>query len=74
MMGGELAAHLFPLRHTVGIALSEAGVDMRDISDHLGHKSTEMTRKHYVPIIASRLQRASELLDGRKLGWKAEGE
>ena len=69
-----LPAHLTPyqLRHTVGIALSEAGVDLKDISDHLGHKRTETTRRHYVPVLASRLQRASEALDGRKLGWKAE--
>lgn len=69
-----LPDHLTPyqLRHTVGIALSEAGVDMKDISDHLGHKRTETTRRHYVPVLASRLQRASEALDGRKLGWSAE--
>lgn len=67
-----LPEHLTPyqLRHTVGIALSEAGVDMRDIADHLGHRNIATTRKHYVPVIESRLQRASEKLDARRLGWE----
>lgn len=61
----------YQLRHTVGIALSEAGIDMKDISDHLGHKRTETTRRYYVPVLATRMQLASEALDGRKLGWSA---
>lgn len=62
----------YQLRHTVGIALSDAGIDMRDIGDHLGHKRTETTRRHYVPVSSRRLQRVSEALAERKLGWKAE--
>jgi hypothetical protein len=61
----------YQLRHTVGIALSEAGIDLQDISQHMGHKRTDTTRRHYVPVLASRLQRASEALNDRKLGWKA---
>lgn len=70
-----LPAHLTPyqLRHTVGIAMSESGVDLKDIGDHLGHKRIETTRRHYVPVLGSRLQRASELLTGRKL-WDAPPE
>lgn len=69
-----LPAHLTPyqLRHTVGIALSESGVDLQDISDHLGHKHISTTRKHYVPVLESRLQRASEVLNDRRLGWDAQ--
>ena len=69
-----LPAHLVPyqLRHTVGIALSEAGVDLKDIGDHLGHKHIETTRRHYVPVLETRLQRASEKLAERKLGWRSD--
>lgn len=58
----------YNLRHTVGILMSDSGVDLADIQAHLGHKRIETTRKHYVPVIGSRLQRASELLD-RRFGW-----
>lgn len=64
-----LPADLTPyqLRHTVGIALREAGVDMQDVADHLGHKRLETTRRHYVPVLGTSLQRASEALDIRRL-------
>jgi hypothetical protein len=32
------------------------------------------TRKHYAPILVSRLKQASESLDGRFGGWQGEGE
>jgi integrase len=69
-----LPSHLSPyqLRHTVGIALSEAGIDLKDIGDHLGHKRIETTRRHYVPVLATRLQKLSEALNDRQLGWKAD--
>lgn len=62
----------YQLRHTVGLALSEAGFDLRDIADHLGHKSTQTTRAHYVPVLNSRLSKVSEQLGTRKLGFKAD--
>ena len=62
---------LYQLRHTIGIHLSEAGVDIQDVADHLGHKSTAMTRRHYVPVIGTRLQKVSEKLGDRQLGWKS---
>jgi site-specific recombinase XerD len=69
-----LPAHVPPyhLRHTVGILASESGADLRDVADHLGHKRTETTRRHYVPVLQSRLQRLSEALDSRALGWRAD--
>lgn len=59
----------YQMRHTVGIAMSEAGIDLKDVGDHLGHKNISTTREHYVPVLSSRMQRASEALNSRRLGW-----
>jgi integrase len=56
-------------RHTVGITLSEAGADLDDVGAMMGHRRRETTRKHYVPVLNSRMQRTSELLTGRFKGW-----
>lgn len=58
----------YNLRHSVGIALSEQGEDLADVQHWMGHTKPETTRKHYVPVLNSRLQKASQKLDGR-LGW-----
>lgn len=55
----------YQLRHSVGIAMSDKGIDLADISQHMGHRRIETTRKHYVPVLGSRLQKASETIDGR---------
>lgn len=60
---------LYQARHTVGILMSEAGIDLADIQAHLGHKQIATTRKTYVPVRGSRMQRASEVLAGR-LQWR----
>ena len=62
----------YQLRHTIGLRMSEGGADLADIQQHLGHKRIETTRRHYVPVLGSRLQRVSELLDGR-FGWTGDG-
>lgn len=54
----------YNLRHTVGLALSARGVDLGDIQHALGHTSPATTRI-YVPGILTRLQSASEKLQGR---------
>jgi integrase len=54
----------YNLRHTVGLALSELGVDLGDIQAAMGHTSPATTRI-YVPGILSRLRGASRKLDGR---------
>lgn len=57
-------------RHTMGITLSESGVDLADVGALLGHKpGSRATRTHYVPILNSRLQRAAEAVDGRFSRW-----
>ncbi len=54
----------YNLRHTVGLGLSELGVDLGDIQAHMGHTSPATTRI-YVPGVLQRLREASEKLDGR---------
>lgn len=56
-------------RHTLGITLSEAGIDLDDVGAALGHKRRETTRKHYVPVLNSRMQSLSETLSGRFKCW-----
>lgn len=58
----------YQLRHSVGIALSEAGVDLADVQQVMGHKHQATTRRHYVPVLESRMQRAMQTLAGR-LTW-----
>lgn len=58
----------YQLRHTIGITLSEQGVDLSDVQAQLGHKHLSTTRTHYVPVLNSRMQRISEQLDHR-FGW-----
>lgn len=61
----------YNLRHSVGIGLSESGVDLADVAGWLGHTDVRTTRSAYVPILNSRMQRAAEAIDGRLSGWKA---
>ena len=58
----------YNLRHSTGIALSERGTDLADIQAFMGHKQIATTRRHYVPVLNSRMQLASEQIDGR-FGW-----
>ena len=60
----------YNLRHSVGISLSESGVDFADVSAHLGHKDVRTTRKNYVPVLNSRMERAARMIDGRLGGWR----
>jgi site-specific recombinase XerD len=59
----------YQARHSVAIELGERGVDLADVSGVLGHKDLTTTRKHYQPILSSRLKKASEALAGRFEGW-----
>jgi integrase len=56
-------------RHSLLIAMAEAGVDMADLQVHSGHKQLATTRRHYTGIINSRVQRTSESVDKRLGGF-----
>jgi integrase len=58
----------YMLRHTVGLTLSEAGVDLADVAAWMGHRRLETTRRHYVPVLHSRIQEAAERLAARESG------
>lgn len=62
----------YQARHTTWITASELGIDLEDIAIGAGHKDTRMTRRSYVPVLNSRLQRMSESLEGRFQGWSGE--
>jgi integrase len=55
----------YNLRHAVGQAMSAKGVDLSDIQAHYGHAHISTTRRHYVPVLDSRLEAASRKIDGR---------
>lgn len=60
----------YQARHTTWITASERGADLADIAVGAGHTDTRTTRKMYVPVLNSRLQQLSELLDGRFNGFR----
>lgn len=59
----------YQARHTTWITASELGIDLEDIAAGAGHRDPRMTRRAYVPVLNSRLQRMSERLDGRFGGF-----
>jgi integrase/recombinase XerD len=61
----------YNLRHTVGLRLSELGVDLGDIQAFMGHTSPTTTRI-YVPPVPNRLRQASTHIEER-IGQTAAG-
>lgn len=59
----------YQARHTTWITASERGIDLEDIAVGAGHTDTRLTRRMYVPVLNSRLQRLGEALEGRFQGW-----
>lgn len=59
----------YNLRHSTWITASERGADLADIQAGAGHRNIATTRQHYVPVLRSRMQKLSELLEGR-FGWQ----
>lgn len=59
----------YQARHSTWIAASERGIDLEDIAAGAGHTDPRLTRRMYVPVLNSRLQRLGEALEGRFQGW-----
>lgn len=66
--GWPKGVRIYSVRHSTWIAASERGADLSDIQAGAGHKHIATTRDHYVPVLRSRMQRLSELIDHR-FGW-----
>lgn len=66
--GWPVGVRPYNLRHSTWIEASERGADLADVQAGAGHKIMATTRRHYVPVLNSRMQRLSELIDGR-FGW-----
>lgn len=58
----------YNVRHSTWIEASERGADLSDIQAGAGHRHLSTTREHYVPVLRSRMQKLSELIDHR-FGW-----
>jgi hypothetical protein len=58
----------YQARHSIALELGERGSDLADVSAVLGHRQIATTRKHYAPVLVSRLKGASERLAGRLMG------
>lgn len=68
--GWPVHSRPYNLRHSLGIGLSESGVDFADVAAVLGHTDVRTTRRSYVPVLNSRMERASRQIEGRLSGWK----
>lgn len=68
-VGWPAGVRPYNLRHSTWIEASERGADLADVQAGAGHKLMATTRRHYVPVLNSRMQRLSELLNGR-FGWQ----
>ena len=62
----------YQARHSMALELGERGIDLADVSAVLGHRQIATTRKHYAPVLVSRLKDASERLAGRFDGWQVD--
>jgi integrase len=67
--GWPAGVRVYNARHSTWIEASERGADLSDIQAGAGHRNISTTREHYVPVLHSRMQKLSELLDGR-FGWQ----
>jgi len=68
--GWPVGVKPYNMRHSTWLEASERGNDLSDIQAGAGHKLMATTRRHYVPVLNSRMQRMSESLNGR-FGWVA---
>jgi integrase len=52
----------YQARHSVALALAEAGADWTDIRDAMGHKHTATTERFYTGFVATRLRKTTDVL------------
>jgi integrase len=62
----------YQARHSMALELGERGVDIGDIQGVLGHRQVATTRKHYAPVLVSRLKQASQTMAGRFAAWEPQ--
>ena len=60
---GLPAIRPYNLRHTSATLLLAAGVNIRVISERLGHESVEITLKHYVHVLPCMQEKAAEAVE-----------
>jgi len=72
--GWPAGVRFYQARHSTWITASERGIDLHDIAAGAGHTDPRMTRRMYVPVLNSRLQRMSEALEGRFGGFSVVPE
>lgn len=53
----------YVLRHSTGVWMAQAGVDLAEIAEYMGHESLETTRKHYARFHPDHLRKASSALE-----------
>jgi integrase len=46
----------YQARHSVALELGERGIDLGDVQGWLGYRQVSTTRRHYAPVLASRLK------------------
>lgn len=68
---GRYVSRPYHLRHTLGMEISERGVDLADVGGWLGHTDLHTTRRVYAPVLNSRMERIGRSLDGRLSGWSS---
>jgi integrase len=58
------------LRHTHATVLHEAGADMKDISDRLGHSTVQITSDIYTAMTSTRRQKIAATFEQSVFGPK----
>ena len=60
---GLTAIRMYDLRHTVATLLLAADVNVKVVSERLGHESINITLKHYAHALPSMQQRAAAAIE-----------
>ena len=69
-LGIPAGFHPHSLRHAYATALLTNGAQLHEVSQWLGHQSTEVTSKIYAHVLPSSVGRARSILDAEYDGWQ----